>query len=103
MGNTAAVKLQKLQAKTKYREALVGNFIDRVLDQYNENPNKALQMCHEAFGRTRFTSALKNEICRHTLKLAYVFAINRCVSDGQPFPVQKGTNEANNKVNLQAR
>lgn len=103
MGHTAAVKLQKLQARTKYREALIATFTERVLDQYNVDPNKALQMCHEAFGRVRFTSALRNEIHRHSAKIAYVFAINRCVTDGQAFQLQKGADETNNQVNLQAR
>jgi len=89
MGNAAVAKRVKLESKAKQREAMVNNFIDSVLDKYNESPNQALQMCHSAFGRTRFTNALKNEIHRHTAKVALVYAVNYCASDGQPFPVQR--------------
>ena len=59
------------------REPKQQKLIDRLLDHYARNPDEALRVCFEHFGREKFENALRIYLHQHVAKVAMELAIKR--------------------------
>lgn len=84
----SATKVRKLR---RQQQRVIATAPEQIADAYNEDPNKALVLGYEIFGRENFEKAVRVYLHQHWAKVAFMLAARRCIA-------KQGGNNAENRA-----
>ena len=60
---------------------LVSTAVDTMLDAYKMDPNQALQLCHEWFGKEKWTQTIRPLLHRNLAKTAFILGVEKLMQE----------------------